>query len=164
MYDGRRADRCTSNWGLEARVPLLDLEFIMCYWGIDEKLRHPDTFKFEKYWLRKAFDGMDLLPDEILWRKKEAFSDGVSSKTKSWYTVIQEHVEKEFDNDSYVDIYKDNKPITTEAKFYRQIFTKEFGILRDDIIPHYWLPKYDKNGNHITSYVDPSARTLELYD
>lgn len=163
MYDGRRADRCVSRWGLEARVPFLDLEFISSYWSLPEKERHPLTYKFEKYWLRKAFDGLDLLPNEILWRKKEAFSDGVSSKQKSWHTVIQEYVEKEFDHDSYIDVYQDNKPVTTEAKFYRQIFNRKFGILRDDIIPHYWLPKYDKQGIEITKYVDPSARTLDIY-
>ena len=48
--------------------------------------------KMEKYYLRKAFDG--YLPDELLWRRKEAFSDGVSKQTKPWYQTIQEHVSK----------------------------------------------------------------------
>ena len=91
MYDGRRADRCVSRWGLEARVPFLDSEFIRTYWSINAKLRKPKDDISEKYWLRKAFDGLNLLPDEILWRKKEAFSDGVSSQEKrSWFTVLQE--------------------------------------------------------------------------
>lgn len=47
----------------------------------------------EKYLLRDAFAGLNLLPDGILWRRKEAFSDGITSVKKSWYTCLQEHVE-----------------------------------------------------------------------
>lgn len=47
----------------------------------------------EKFLLRDAFSGLNLLPDEILWRPKEAFSDGVTSVKRSWYTCLQEHVE-----------------------------------------------------------------------
>ena len=79
MYDGRRADRCIK-MGIEARVPFLDPEFIRTYWSILPELRKPSNDRAEKFWLRKAFDGLNLLPDEILWRKKEAFSDGVSSE------------------------------------------------------------------------------------
>ena len=46
----------------------------------------------EKYLLRSAFDGIDLLPNDILWRPKEDFSDGVSSQTRSWYEVLQEFI------------------------------------------------------------------------
>lgn len=47
----------------------------------------------EKYLLRDAFSGLNLIPDGILWRRKEAFSDGLTSVKKSWYTCLQEHVE-----------------------------------------------------------------------
>jgi len=73
-------NRCISRWGLEGRVPFLDPEFIKAYWSIPAELRHPKYKGIEKWWLRKAFDGLNLLPDEVLWRKKEAFSDGVSNK------------------------------------------------------------------------------------
>lgn len=49
----------------------------------------------EKYLLREAFRDTKLLPDEILWRRKEAFSDGLTSLKKSWYTSLQEHSESE---------------------------------------------------------------------
>jgi len=66
MYDGRRADRCVSRWGLEARIPLLDPEFIETYWSIDPTLRMPKHShgenSMEKYLFRKAFDGLNLLP------------------------------------------------------------------------------------------------------
>jgi asparagine synthetase B (glutamine-hydrolysing) len=85
MFDGRRADRCISRWGLEGRVALLDPEFISTYWKIPSESRHPKDKGIEKWWLRKAFDGTDILPECVLWRKKEAFSDGISSKEKSWF-------------------------------------------------------------------------------
>lgn len=49
--------------------------------------------KVEKFLLRDSFSDLNLLPDGILWRRKEAFSDGVMSKKKSWYNYLQEHVE-----------------------------------------------------------------------
>ncbi len=49
----------------------------------------------EKHLLRESFKGMKLIPDEILWRRKEAFSDGITSMKKSWYTSLQEHIESE---------------------------------------------------------------------
>ena len=49
------------------------------YWNLPSECRHPKYKGIEKWWLRKAFDGMDLLPDEVL-EKKETFSDGVNSK------------------------------------------------------------------------------------
>ena len=71
----------------------------------------------EKWWLRKAFDGLGLLPDEVLWRKKEAFSDGVSSKERSWFTVLQEYVnsnyKEELDQYQYIlqkDLNKQHDP------------------------------------------------------
>lgn len=170
MYDGRRADRCVARWGLEARVPFLDPEFIETYWRIKPEDRMPvNSNNIEKYWLRKAFDGFDLLPNEILWRKKEAFSDGVSSTEKSWYTILQEHVENNYTDDldtfQYLINFNMNpEPQTKEAKYYRKIFLSKFGINRDNIIPNYWLPKWDKDGKEINSYVDPSARTLEVYN
>ena len=165
MYDGRRADRCVARWGLEARVPFLDPEFIETYWKIDPSDRMPkNTNNIEKYWLRKAFDGLNLLPDKILWRKKEAFSDGVSSTEKSWYTILQEYIENNYVDDKSIITNTIPQPTTLEAKYYRQIFLSKFGISRDNIIPNYWLPKWDKDGKEINSYVDPSARTLEVYN
>lgn len=49
----------------------------------------------EKHLLREAFRGLNLIPDEILWRRKEAFSDGLTSVKKSWYMSLQEHIESE---------------------------------------------------------------------
>ena len=54
-------------------------------------------------------------------------------------------------------------PMTPEATYYRLLFRKFFGVKRDDIISHYWQPKWDKDGKVIEGYVDPSARTLDVY-
>lgn len=165
MYDGRRADRCVSRWGLEARVPFLDPEFIRNYWSIPSAMRHPKFKGIEKYWLRKAFDGLNLLPEEILWRKKEAFSDGVSSKENSWFSVLQKFIEKNYNNE-IESINHDfiNPPTTKEAKYYRTIFLNKFGLSKDKIIPQYWQPKWNKDGTEIKEYIDPSARVLEVYN
>ncbi len=77
---------------LEVRVPFLDHHFTSYYLSIPSELRRP-TNDIEKYLIRKAFSEMNLLPDDILWRPKEAFSDGVSSTKKSWHKLLQEHIE-----------------------------------------------------------------------
>ena len=174
LYDGRRADRCVSRWGIEARIPFLDPEFIKTYWNISSKLRMPTEERMEKYLFRKAFDGLNLLPDEVLWRKKEAFSDGVSCKEDSWHSIIQTWCREELaklystDVNAKTDIDKltelNNTPVTDEALWFRYVFHKYFGSKRDNIIPRYWQPKWDKNGNEIVEYIDPSARVLDIYN
>jgi asparagine synthase (glutamine-hydrolysing) len=169
MYDGRRADRCVSRWGLEARIPLLDPEFIENYWDIEPTLRMPITHKMEKHLFRKAFDNtsimLNLLPDEILWRKKEAFSDGVSSKERSWFQMIQEYINKKFETKKY-EIPSEILegfivPPTKEAQYYLYKFIEYFGINRVSILPHYWQPKWGiKDG---AKFIDPSARVLDIY-
>jgi asparagine synthase (glutamine-hydrolysing) len=157
MYDGRRADRCISNCGLEARIPFLDPEFISAYWSIPSEWRHPKYKGIEKWWLRKAFENTNLLPHEILWRKKEAFSDGVSSNKKSWYTIIQESIENESLDESLNESLDENIP-SKEALYYKNKFIEYFGSERLNILPKYWQPKWISD-----KYVDPSARVLNIY-
>ena len=92
FYDVLRSDRTTAAHGLEVRVPFLDKYFTSYYLSLPPKDRQPQN-GVEKHLLRSAFSGTGLLPDEILWRPKEAFSDGVSSKEKSWFSLLQDHVE-----------------------------------------------------------------------
>ena len=91
-FDGLRTDRTCASHGLEVRLPFADRDFVDYYFSIDPELRKP-TNGIEKYLLRKAFDGYVNLPSEVLWRRKDAFSDSVSKKEKSWYQYIQEHIE-----------------------------------------------------------------------
>lgn len=121
----------------------------------------------EKWFLRKAFDGSGILPESVLWRKKEAFSDGISCTTKSWYQIIQEFVEDKVTSEELASAsnkYPFCTPTTKEAYYYRRIFCDIFGEKRQGIIPRYWLPKWDKQGQEVTKYIDPSARTLDVYN
>lgn len=76
MYDVLRADRCISVNSLEARVPFGDLDFVRYVMSIDPKMKM-NTYDMGKYLLRRAFEKDGILPDEILWRQKAAFSDAV---------------------------------------------------------------------------------------
>lgn len=82
LYDGLRVDRNISHFGLESRVPFLDENFVNLFYQISPNLLTPRKDRMEKNLLRRAFEVIrpDVLPKAVLWRKKEAFSDGVSSK------------------------------------------------------------------------------------
>lgn len=166
-FDSRRGDRCISGWGLEGRVPLLDPEFIKAYWEIPADYRVPQYKGIEKWWLRKAFDGTGILPDAVLWRKKEAFSDGISSKEKSWFQIIQEYIDGIVSDEEFgkaKELYPHCTPQTKEAFYYRKVFCEFFGERRQTVLPHYWQPKWTADGKEVTGYVDPSARTLSAYN
>jgi asparagine synthase (glutamine-hydrolysing) len=158
-YDGLRVDRNISYHGLEARVPFLDKEFVELYYRIDPKLLVPTKEHMEKYLIRKAFDTLEpeLLPSEILWRKKEAFSDGVSSKEKSWYLIVKECYESKISDSEFVEREKLNGviPHCKESFYYRKRFEELFND-NGNVIPGYWLPKWSNTK-------DPSARTLNIY-
>jgi asparagine synthase (glutamine-hydrolysing) len=165
-YDVKRADRCIARWGLEGRVPLLDPEFIESYWTIPSQQRMPTYKGMEKWWLREAFAGTGLLPDSVLWRKKEAFSDGVSGE-KSWFQIIQEWVDDKVTAEelaSASETYPYCTPTTKEAYYYRKVFCRWFGAHRQEVIPGYWQPKWSSNGVEVKGYIDPSARVLDVYE
>jgi asparagine synthase (glutamine-hydrolysing) len=113
----------------------------------------------EKWFIRKAFDGLGLLPDEILWRKKEAFSDGVSSTEKSWFQIIQDHVGSIISDDEFNEKSKLMlpQPHLKESYYYRKLFDS-FYPGRSDTIPYYWLPRWSGDTK------DPSARVLTIYN
>ena len=92
-FDVLRADRCTASHGLELRVPFLDQDFMKFCHTIPGILRKP-IHNIEKYYLRSCFE--DMLPYDIVWRKKEALSDGISGLEKSWFEYIQEWVREYF--------------------------------------------------------------------
>lgn len=156
-FDVLRADRSTSAHGLECRVPFLDHQFTSYYLSLPAKDRQPKN-GVEKYLLRKAFASTKLLPDEILWRPKEAFSDGVSSVKKGWFEILQEFVETQVSNEELrqaSQYYLHNTPWTKEALYYRKIFENHY-MGRSSWIPYFWMPKW-------TDTNDPSARTLKHY-
>jgi asparagine synthase (glutamine-hydrolysing) len=96
MFDVLRSDKCISSHGLEPRTPFLDITFVNNVLSIPVNIRNHNNLclGYEKYLLRLSVEKYApvLLPKEILWRKKEAFSDGVSGLEKSWYEIIQENI------------------------------------------------------------------------
>lgn len=152
-FDVLRSDRCISCHGLEARTPFLDKEFVRNYLSLPYKKRyHVDKKQCEKYLLREAFG--NYLPVEVLFRTKEAFSDGVSKQTRSWYQIIQEHIESlDLDMTKQFDF---NPPQTKEQYYYRSIFEESYPG-RSNVIPYFWMPRFVEN------VTDSSARTLEIY-
>ena len=158
MFDALRSDRTISSAGLEARVPFLDKDFVSYYMSINPKLKMYSDERIEKYLLRKAFDNDNLLPKEVLWRSKCAFSDGVSKKEKSWHLIIQDYLKDKVSDDEFntdLQLYSHNKPISKEAFYYRKIFEKYYPG-KAGIIPHFWMPKWCGEIN------DPSARELTI--
>lgn len=154
-FDVLRSDKCISSHGLEPRTPYLDPDFVSAYLSLPASERfHPENNNQEKYIIRKIFNqyDTDLLPQEILFRKKEAFSDGVSGLKKSWYEIIQDslsnHVVEKYK-------YRINEPETNEQYYYRDIFESYYKDCYH-IVPHFWMPKY-------INAKDASARTLSLY-
>jgi asparagine synthase (glutamine-hydrolysing) len=166
FYDVLRADRGVAENGLEARVPFLDHKFVNLYLSIDPLLRTPDSYlnnPLEKWLLRESFNDGSYLPTEVLFRKKEAFSDGVSSLKKSWYQIVQDHVNNLYSDEEYkkeYDTIEFNKPPTKEALYYRKIWEEYFGTQKQtsEIIPYFWLPKWCGN------IKEPSARVLKVYN
>ena len=155
-FDVLRSDKCMGAHGLEARTPFLDREWVDFYMSIPAHLRnHVICGEQEKYLLRGAFDTEDdmFLPNDVLWRRKEAFSDGVSKQSRSLYTILQEAIEqKDF---KYVAPKTHIMPKTIEQMYYKSVFETHFSGC-ESVIPHYWMPRFvDAN--------DASARTLDIY-
>jgi asparagine synthase (glutamine-hydrolysing) len=123
LYDCLRANKSLAAWGVEGRVPFLDKEFIDIAMNlkVEDKLCND---KIEKYIVRKAF--ADLLPEEVAWRQKEQFSDGVGY---NWIDTLKEMTDKEI-TDKQFDTIKNrfpiNTPATKEEAYYRIIFNKFF--------------------------------------
>jgi len=168
LYDVLRSDRCISSHGLEPRTPFLDKNVVATWRALDTQFRRPRKpnaegrgAQMEKQVLREAFEADNYLPADVLWRKKEAFSDGVSATHDSWYKRCIEFAQTK---GITVDIIKQitvgwhNPPQTEEAYWYRVLFEDAYGADATTLIPRMWMPRW------IAGASDPSARTLkELY-
>jgi asparagine synthase (glutamine-hydrolysing) len=163
-FDVLRSDKCISSHGLEPRTPFLDRGWVDYYLSIPIEIRKPKPGQMEKNLIRAAFSTFEpgLLPQAVLWRRKEAFSDGVSSQHKSWYQIIGEHVEtlnikkNDNENNNYNYNYNDiNIPKTKEQIYYRAIYDEAYPDTAA-LVPYFWMPRFIDS-------TDPSARTLKLY-
>jgi asparagine synthase (glutamine-hydrolysing) len=124
LYDCNRANKAMAAWGVEARVPFLDLEFLDVAMSMDAEHKRTRPGRIEKAVLREAFAG--ALPDSILWRQKEQFSDGVGY---GWIDSLKAHAEASISDAELaaaVAEFDYNTPGTKEALMYRRLFAQSF--------------------------------------
>ena len=110
--------------------------------------------------VEESSSSKQLLPNAVLWRKKEAFSDGVSASETPWHVKINAWAQKQLKEGELklaAKNYVHNTPQTSEALLYRKLFEKMYGPNAVKVIPYMWMPKWSPETT------DPSARTLSLY-
>ena len=163
FFDLLRSDKSISGAGLEARVPFADKEFLVYIMSIPPRFKRFGDDKIEKYLLRKAFQGEGLIPDDVLWRRKEAFSDGVSCADggRTWVQMIKEYsdsvvTDAEFQNKRHYLYSLHNPPYDKESFYYRRVFENIYEN-RGETIPYYWRHPFCEG------VLDPSARLLSFY-
>lgn len=171
--DCLRANKSTMAWGLEARVPFLDKKFLEVAMDIDpstkmftkggvDQVDEDGRPRMEKYILRKAFDcspdGKAYLPDSILWRQKEQFSDGVGY---SWIDGIKDHAEQVVSDEKFAaraDRWSLDTPDTKEAYMIREIFERHFPSESAAKTAVRWIPKQSWGVGS-----DPSGRAVSIH-
>jgi len=159
-YDVLRSERSMAAHGLESRSPFLDRQFVSVARSLPTRYLRPGGVddRIEKRLLRYAFAKSGLLPDKVLWRRKEAFSDGISRAEKSWFEMARAAGEEAFPDgwQTKAATYKVNPPPTAEALWYREWFHQSYPAAAAAATPAMWMPRW-------VGATDPSARTLELY-
>ena len=157
-YDVLRADRCISSNSIEGRVPFGDIKFVEYVMSINPEIKM-NTYDCGKYLLRQAFADDKILPENILFRDKAAFSDAVGH---SLVDDIKEYAEDRYLQLEVEDLcskYTHAAPYTKESLMYREIFSKYYPE-HDELIKGYWLPNQTWEGCKVD---DPSARYLSNY-
>ena len=190
FFDLLRSDKSISGCGLEARVPFADKKFLEYVMRIDPKHKRFNTGSYiEKSILRCAFDALDetqaILPSEVLWRKKEAFSDGVSAqpvdispmsspviaaaasatatasatqpKVRTWIDMIRDYVDARVSDEEYA-IERTKFVHNTpydKESYYYRRVFEKMYPGRETVIPYFWRHPF-------CAELDPSARLLNL--
>lgn len=160
LADCLRANKSTSAWGLEARVPFLDKGFLETSMNIDPQNKMITKDRLEKYILRKAFDMSDepdnapYLPESILWRQKEQFSDGVGY---GWIDALKDNAELHVTDEMKKPKpeWGDDIPDTKEAYWYRLMFDEHFPQHCASTVMR-WTPTWSKQ-------TDPSGRAISTH-
>lgn len=167
LFDCLRANKAMAAWGVEARVPFLDRNFIDVAMNLDPevKLSGKPRGRIEKQFLREAFVG--YLPDRVLWRQKEQFSDGVGY---SWIDSLKALAEQQVSDGELANArfrFPYNTPGTKEGYFYRGLFERHF--------PQSWAAECVPGGPSVAcstasalewdaslrDVVDPSGRAVQ---
>lgn len=163
-YDGLRADRVTAYFGsMELRLPFFGKDLFNFVLSRPVQMTDPQSNNhIEKYILRKAFEGKGYIPDEIIWRTKNAFSDATSpliNGESEWKSMLKQaaaiHVTPSRANSANV-IYDYKPPKTVEDMWYREEFDT-CGYF-EKTIPGMWMPSWV--GDNAT---DSSATTLNIF-
>ncbi|KAI0094006.1 asparagine synthase-domain-containing protein [Irpex rosettiformis] len=172
--DCLRANKSTMAWGLEARVPFLDKQFLevamninpeekMFSKGSEQGVDEDGRPKMEKYIIRKAFDlspdGKPYLPSSILWRQKEQFSDGVGY---SWIDGIKDHAAQVVSDEAFAgraERWPRDTPDTKEAYYIREVFDGLFPSEAAAKTAVRWIPRGDWG-----CASDPSGRSVEIHN
>ncbi|EGC36481.1 asparagine synthetase [Dictyostelium purpureum] len=162
-FDCLRANKSTAAWGVEVRVPFLDQGFLQTAMSVSPTHKvctdAEGKKRMEKYILRKAFESKEkpYLPDSVLWRQKEQFSDGVGY---SWIDGLKEYAESEITNEEFAKretYFPDDTPDTKEAFLYRRLFEQLFpGKECRETVQH-WVPKWSTS-------TDASGRAQKIHD
>ena len=157
-FDVLRCEKSFAGHGLEGRVPFGDRDLLELVLGAPPEWLMwggggAREGRVEKEVVRRAFAG--YLPHDVLWRRKEAFSDGVSATTRSWYAVIQEALAAR--GEAAVVDRAHAPPYDVESSYYRRLFEERCGGAHAAVIPRFWKQPF-------TDVVDPSARCLANYD
>ena len=124
QFDCLRANKAMMAWGVEARVPFLDLEFLALAMSLDAEAKRCGPERMEKAMLREACEG--ALPDDILWRQKEQFSDGVGY---GWIDGLRALAEARVSDAMLAEAplrFPVNPPASKEAYWYRDLFERSF--------------------------------------
>ena len=124
LYDCLRANKSLSAWGVEGRVPFLDKEFMDVAMRLNPEAKMAKDGKMEKWILRKAFE--DMLPESVVWRQKEQFSDGVGY---SWIDVLKQITSERVSDEEMAhaaERFPINPPMNKEEYYYRSIFEEHF--------------------------------------
>lgn len=124
LYDCLRANKSLAAWGIEGRVPFLDKEFLDVAMGMNPVLKMCPDKTIEKKVVRDAF--ADLLPEEVAWRQKEQFSDGVGY---SWIDTLKQITASAISDEQMAhaaERFPINPPQNKEEYFYRSIFAEHF--------------------------------------
>ncbi len=126
LFDCLRANKAMAAWGVEARVPFLDKEFLDVAMSLDPAVKMAGPGRMEKHVLREAF--ADVLPHSVAWRQKEQFSDGVGY---SWIDSLRAHAEAQVSDRELANAhfrFPHNPPATKEAYYYRSLFAEHFPL------------------------------------
>jgi len=144
LFAGLRPDRCVSAFGLELRLPFLDKAFCSYYLSLPKELI-TQQLGVEKYLLRKSFAGKleEFLPNDVLWRGKEALTEGCSKKDNTLLGTMEKLARPVVSNEEFTyaaDTFPFNTPRDYQSYWYRKLFESYFPS-QAQLTPYCWDDK-----------------------